>query len=140
MTQGEFALLVIHEVNAEVYMENTITGKEASLLLSKLGLAPRAGWKVNEELTLQSLKEAFARLAATYAKSPDADSEDATLEAGDRHSKGDCGDLSRNPENMTVSELIDSIVCVASKALLRFTTERAAVSPTGGPAPASFGF
>jgi hypothetical protein len=112
MTQGKFAVLVIHEARAERFFEGEITGTTAAEKLATLGLAPEGGWKVNQELTRGDLETAYQRLMAQTRKGEEEAAEE---------------DLS----DITIAELIDKIVEEMKKVFATISTERLPVSPTG---------
>jgi len=121
MTQGKFAVLIIHETKAERFFEGPITGATASKKLASLGLAPEDGWHTDADLTRADLESAYARLKTSMG----ADKEEAAAEGDDVANAG--GGVS----GMTVAELIDEIVAAMKKVFERVSSERMPASPTG---------
>lgn len=120
MSQGKFAVLVIHETKAERFFEGPITGGTASKKLATLGLAPEGGWRPNADLTRANLESAYGRLKASMSDAGETAPPDAEVaNAG--------GGIS----GMTVAELIDEIVSAMKKVFARISSERMPVSPTG---------
>ncbi len=116
MTQGKFAVLVIHETKAERFFEGPLTGATAAKKLASLGLAPDGGWRTDADLTRADLEAAYVRLKASMSASEEAE---------------EGADAGGGVTDMTVAELIDEIVAAMKKVFTRISSERMPVSPTG---------
>lgn len=131
MTQGEFAVLVIHEAHAERLFDGAVTGMSAAGKLATVGLAPKEGWNVKKPLTRKDLEYAYGRLMLS------ARSRKPTEERGKPVAKGKAPVAKEKPAvtvdvtRLSIPKLIDTIVDAVEKAFASIGAERQPMSPTG---------
>lgn len=125
VTQGQFALQVIHEVRAERFFEGALTARKAADRLAYLGLAPEGGWRIGRELTRGDLESAYGRLLGTLERATDLPPEEPEAEG-----EGEEPPPETPISEMTIAELMEKISEAVRKALAVVTTERQPISPS----------
>jgi len=128
LTQGKFAIQIIHEVRAERFFEGTLTAALATEKLAEINLIPAGGWKIDKELTRDDLGSAYKRMISHGKAAREA----GEAEGAEPEEKADAGDPDEDdPANMTIVELIEKITEAVRKAFAQIELERAPISPTG---------